>query len=192
VARSELKRSVEPEGEMMWRPQIKDDAKTLTPVFLSFAVLGWCLLAVPPLGLRIPGASSVETGLFVGLILGPLVAPIRVRWKKPEVDVKPEEQTLYLEGKMKRYSLLFQVNGGAFAIAKLLDEPEPPGGLSIKALSLGAIVFSLLMTADIWLWGAGMRNLYGAKLFRPVGQSILLMIGALLCSAWILVGWSGE
>ncbi len=30
----------------------------------------------------------------------------------------------YTTGKMKRYSLLFAVNGGAFAIAKLLGESE--------------------------------------------------------------------
>jgi hypothetical protein len=139
--------------------------------------------------LDLPGASPTETGLLFGLILGPIIGPMLGRWKKPEELVPTPEQALYLDGKMKRYSLLFQVNGGAFAIAKLLDAPKPPGGLGIAALSFGAAAFSVVMTADIWLWGAGMRNAYGAKLFRPVGQAILLMIGALLCSAWILVGW---
>jgi hypothetical protein len=95
---------------------------------------------------------------------------------------------------MKRYTLRFSVNGAAFAIAKLLIEPNPPGALSWEGLSVGAILFTILMTADIWLWGAGMRNKHGAKLFRPVGQTILLMIGALLCGAWglVLVPSSGK
>jgi hypothetical protein len=173
-----------------WK-QTQEDLSTLAPVGLSFALLLLCGLAMSQLCWHLPGAGSTETGLLLGLILGPVIGPMLARWKKPEEPVQPQEQSLYLEGKMKRYSLLFQVNGGAFAIAKLLDGPKPPGGLGIAALSLGAVVFSVVMTADIWLWGASMRNTHGAKLFRPVGQAILLMIGALLCSAWVLVGWSG-
>jgi hypothetical protein len=174
-----------------WK-QTKEDLATLAPVGLSFALLLLCGFAMSTLGWRLPDASSKETGLLLGLILGPVISPMLGSWKKAgEERVQPQEQSLYLEGKMKRYSLLFQVNGGAFAIAKLLDGPNPPGGLGIAALSTGAVVFSVLMTADIWLWGASMRNAYGARLFRPVGQAILLMIGALLCSAWILVGGSG-
>ena len=30
----------------------------------------------------------------------------------------------YIDGKMKRYSLMFAVNGGAFALAKLLPDPR--------------------------------------------------------------------
>ena len=172
-----------------WK-QTKEDLATLAPVGLSFALLLSCGLAMSTLGWSLKGASSKETGLLLGLILGPVIGPMLGRWKKAEGPVQSQEQALYLEGKMKRYSLLFQVNGGAFAIAKLLDGPKPPGGLGITALSLGAVMFSVVMTADIWLWGASMRNAHGAKLFRPVGQAILLMIGALLCSAWVLVGWS--
>ena len=173
-----------------WK-QTKEDLATLAPVGLSFALLLLCGVAMSRLGWHLRGANCTETGLLLGLILGPIVGPMLGRWKKAEEPVQPQVQTLYLEGKMKRYSLLFQVNGGAFAIAKLLDGPKPPGSLGIAALSLGAVVFSVLMTADIWLWGASMRNAHGGKLFRPVGQAILLMIGALLCSAWVLVGWSG-
>jgi len=191
MARVEQERSVE-RGVVTWWPQTRKDLATLVPVGLSFALLLLCGLVVSTLGWRISGASSTETGLLLGLILGPVIGPTLGRWDTADEPVEPQQQTLYLEGKMKRYSLLFQVNGGAFAIAKLLDAPEPPGGLGIAALSLGALVFSVLMTADIWLWGAGMRNTYSARIFRPVGQSILLMIGALLCSAWVLVGWSGE
>jgi hypothetical protein len=116
------------------------------------------------------------------------------KWKvpgTPDKEINRDDQALYLEGKMKRYSLLFSVNGGAFAIATLFNEPTPPGGLSITSLSVGATVFTVLMTADIWLWGAGMRNRHGSVLFRPVGQTILLMIGALLTSGWTLIGVAG-
>jgi len=54
----------------------------------------------------------------------------------------------YIEGKMKRYNLLFAVNGGAFAIAKLFGEPNTQkilGGLSPKALAIGAIVLTAVM-----------------------------------------------
>ncbi|HJR60909.1 MAG TPA: hypothetical protein VJ813_15975 [Vicinamibacterales bacterium] len=164
---------------------------TLAPVGLSFALLLLCGLAISTLGWHLPSATSKETGLLFGLILGPVVAPMLGRRTPAKEPVPSAQQALYLDGKMKRYSLLFQVNGGAFAIAKLLDGPKPPGGLGIAALSTGAVVFSVLMTADIWLWGAEMRDAYGARVFRPVGQAILLMIGALLCSAWVLVGWTG-
>ena len=175
---------------MNWWTQIKEDLATLAPVGLSFAILIFCGLAASRLGIHVPGTTATETGLFVGVILGPVLGPTLGRWTTGPREVETAAQALYLEGKMKRYSLLFSVNGGAFAVAKLLGQPNPPGGLGIAPLSLGAIVFSILMIADIWLWGAGMRNAHGARLFRPVGQTILLMIGALLCSAWILVGWS--
>ena len=91
---------------------------------------------------------------------------------------------LYLDGKMQRYTLLFSVNGGVFAIVQLL--PRGHLALDLGTLAIGAALFTVLMTADIWLWGADMRNQHGHTLFRPVGQGILLMIGALLVGGWIL------
>ena len=61
---------------------------------------------------------------------------------------------------MVQYSLLFALNGGSFAIAKLLG-PEGQrigGGLPLRALALGAIIFTLLMCRDIYLFGEMMRN----------------------------------
>ena len=95
---------------------------------------------------------------------------------------------LYLDGKMQRYTLLFSVNGGVFAIVQLL--PRGHLALDLGTLAIGAALFTVLMTADIWLWGADMRNQHGHTLFRPVGQGILLMIGALLVGGWILA-WTG-
>ena len=169
---------------MDWWTQTKVDLETLRPVLLSFAILA----VAGALGKVL--YQPLEVGLLVGVILGPVAGPMIGKWKFLEDNkegVRREDQALYLEGKMKRYSLLFSVNGGAFAIAKLLNAPAPPGGLSIGGLSVGAIVFTTLMTSDIWLWGAGMRIRHGKDVFRPVGQTILLMIGALLASGWALV-----
>ncbi|HYR91728.1 MAG TPA: hypothetical protein VE422_47200 [Terriglobia bacterium] len=169
---------------MDWWTQTKDDLDTLRPVLLSFAILA----VTGALGKVLN--QPLELGLLAGVILGPVAGPMIGKWKfsgGSDEEVKREDQALYLDGKMKRYSLLFSVNGGAFAIAKLLNAPTPPGGLSIGGLSVGAIVFTVLMTADIWLWGAGMRKRHGTTMFRPVGQTILLMIGALLTSGWALV-----
>jgi hypothetical protein len=59
--------------------------------------------------------------------------------------------TLYEAGKKRRYDLLFAVNGGAFAIAQLLNNsPDKPlGGLSLPDLAIGMAVFTILMVWDI-------------------------------------------
>jgi hypothetical protein len=67
----------------------------------------------------------------------------------------------YIDGKMKRYSLMFALNGGAFALAKLLPDPNASrilGGLSMEALAVGAILFTILMWRDIYLFGEMMRR----------------------------------
>jgi hypothetical protein len=42
---------------------------------------------------------------------------------------------------------------------------------SYAGVSVGAALFTVIMTSDIWIWGASMREQHGAKLFRPVGQT---------------------
>ena len=168
----------------VWLNQVKSDLVTLRPVALSFFVV----LLAGGVALTVH-RNYLQDGLLAGLVLGPIFAPMVARWKNNvENVVSASDTTLYIEGKLKRYSLLFSVNGGAFVIAKLIGGEHPPGGLSMIGLSTGAVMFTLLMTADIWLWGSGMREQHGTKLFRPVGQTILLMISALLSSGWILVG----
>jgi hypothetical protein len=80
---------------MTWWNQIKEDLATLAPVGLSFALLLVCGLAMSTLGWRLQSASATETGLFLGLILGPVFAPAVGRWKKAEEPVQPQAQTLY-------------------------------------------------------------------------------------------------
>ena len=70
----------------------------------------------------------------------------------------------YIDGKMKRYSLMFAVNGGAFAIAKLMAENGKAsntillGHLQLWHLALGAILFTVLMVIDIYLFGQMMKK----------------------------------
>lgn len=100
----------------------------------------------------------------------------------------------YIDGKMKRYSLLFAVNGGAFAIAKLMAETGKDsntillGHLRLWHLALGAIVFTVLLVVDIYLWGSMMkREFLGDRAFNIPGKMILIFLGVLLVSAWSLV-----
>ena len=100
----------------------------------------------------------------------------------------------YIDGKMKRYSLMFAVNGGAFAVAKLMAESGKSGGtillgnLRLWQLALGAIIFTLLMVVDIFLFGQMMkRKFLGDLAFNVPGKFILFFLGVLLVTAWVLV-----
>jgi hypothetical protein len=100
----------------------------------------------------------------------------------------------YIEGKMKRYNLLFAVNGGAFAIARLFGEPNTQkilGGLTPKALAIGAIVFTVVMWCDIYLFGKMMRDtFFGGKLiFQRPGQIILGLLSLFLIAGWVLAAF---
>jgi hypothetical protein len=100
----------------------------------------------------------------------------------------------YIDGKMKRYSLLFSVNGGAFAIAKLMSGPDKAanaillGRLRLWHLALGSILFTLLMVIDIYIWGHMMKTKFLSDLaFNAPGKCILGVLGALIIIAWVLV-----
>lgn len=97
----------------------------------------------------------------------------------------------YIDGKMRRYGLLFSVNGGAFAIAKLMADENTAnllGRVSVKQLALGAIVFTVVMVVDIWLFGQMMRKEFLEELaFTKRGKTILLLLGSLLITCWALV-----
>ena len=102
----------------------------------------------------------------------------------------------YIEGKMKRYSLLFSVNGGAFAIAKILSEPNSTrilGGLTLQELAIGAVLFTILMGIDIFLWGQMMRTKFfdGELVFKWAGKSILILLCILLILAWLIAAFGG-
>ena len=104
-----------------------------------------------------------------------------------------EASDLYENGKHRRYSLLFSVNGGAFAIAKLLTgEPGKPGvvlgSLTLTELAVGMAIFTAVMVADIYAFGEKMRSNYLDNAFGPKGKAVLILLGALLCIGWLLVG----
>lgn len=169
--------------------QLVDDLSKLRPVGVSFLLVFLALGSVLLLYPRFLDWQHAQLGLLLGVLLGPVLGALTSRWKNDkDSDVCKDISRLYLEGKMTRYSLLFSVNGAAFAIVQLSTERKLPGELSIFGLSLGLIVFTVLMIADVWLWGADMREKHSLKLFRPAGQIILLMIGALIVAGWALIG----
>jgi hypothetical protein len=98
--------------------------------------------------------------------------------------------TLYEAGKKRRYDLLFAVNGGAFAIAQLLNKPDSklPGSLSLTDLAIGMTIFTILMVWDIYAFGEKMRDRHlPGEVFGPVGKAVLRLIGLLIVSGWLLV-----
>ena len=105
---------------------------------------------------------------------------------------------LYETGKHRRYSLLFAVNGGAFAIVSLRAEritsaePLAPvdlgpiaGGLTLTHLAVGMALFTILMGVDIWAFGERMRARENS-LFNGVGKVVLVTICAFIAIGWIL------
>ena len=110
---------------------------------------------------------------------------------------------VYEEGKHRRYSLLFSVNGGGFAIAHLLADKPPGhqviGRLGVWHLSLGLLLFTILMVYDIYKFGDKMSHLQKnldptspLEIFGRVGKGVLLVIGTLLCLGWLLAGLAGR
>jgi len=101
-----------------------------------------------------------------------------------------ESFKIYEDGKHRRYGLLFGVNGGAFAVAKLFTDPDAVsllGNLNLSQLAIGMIIFSIVMTADIYMFGQKMRETYLPGAFGPQGKAVLILIGLLICVGWFLV-----
>jgi hypothetical protein len=101
-----------------------------------------------------------------------------------------ESFKIYEDGKHRRYELLFGVNGGAFAVAKLFTDKDATallGNLKLSELAIGMILFTIVMTADIFMFGQKMREAYLPDAFGIQGKVVLLLIGLLLCAGWFLV-----
>ena len=108
----------------------------------------------------------------------------------PERDFPAESFKAYEDGKHRRYELMFAVNGGAFAIAKIFADKDAAvvlRHLSVRELSVGMILFTVVMVADIFSFGLKMRNTYLPSAFGWQGKTVLVLIGALLCTGWSLV-----
>jgi hypothetical protein len=86
------------------------------------------------------------------------------------------------------------VNGAAFAIGRLLvggsgQERIVLGGMTVWMLALAMAFFSAVMTYDIWAFGERMRGM-DSELFGTPGKIVLVLLGALLVMAWIIVGFA--
>jgi hypothetical protein len=166
--------------------------KPLVPVFLFLICLSLGVFAGVALHKPVGG---LITGAVLGVIIG-AVAGKYLEHPKPPPGAQTsgkdilEKYGVYMDGKMKRYSLLFGVNGGAFAIVQLLADQSKtlPGQLTLPKLAVGAILFTAVMVADIWQWGQLMRRaeFVGEMAFTHIGKAILLSIGALIISGWVL------
>lgn len=112
----------------------------------------------------------------------------------------PAAFQIYEAGKQRRYALLFSVNGACFAVAKLVVGPNPAlvlGGLTLRNLAVGAIVFTILMAVDVFFFGQHMRATIpdaqgGTRsdyidVFGWIGKAVLAAIAMLLCTGWALV-----
>lgn len=102
---------------------------------------------------------------------------------------------LYETGKHRRYGLLFSVNGGAFAIVKLLagESEKGPivlGYLKLPQLAIGMVLFTIVMVADIFMFGEKMRADVLPGAFGWQGKLVLILLGFLLCAGWLLAGFS--
>lgn len=101
---------------------------------------------------------------------------------------------VYQDGKMKRYTLFFAVNGGAFAILKIpvehgQNELQWFGNVFLSEyMPWGMVLFSILMFVDIWNFGWLMRREgLSTYAFKGPGQAILMAITALIMTGWLLL-----
>jgi hypothetical protein len=106
--------------------------------------------------------------------------------REQEPGLNLEGLKTYVEGKAALYKLLFAVNGGAFAIATLKDNPLP-----VPALAVGAILFTVTLCVDMWRFSMKMRTLVEAgenhsaqMVLGPAGKWVLVMSGALIVLGW--------
>lgn len=108
----------------------------------------------------------------------------------PEEKKVSENFKAYEDGKHRRYNLLFTVNGGAFAVAKLFADRNNAnvlGSLTLRQLAIGMILFTIVLVLDIYMFGEKMRTRYIPDVFSWQGKIVLVLLGILICAAWFLV-----
>jgi hypothetical protein len=95
------------------------------------------------------------------------------------------QMQLYIDGKMRRYNLLFAVNAGLIAVGTFARGGAAAVPAEFWILSCLAIFLTGLFVADIWVFGM-LFNRADDRFFGPVGKLVLLLIGASLISAWFV------
>lgn len=103
----------------------------------------------------------------------------------------------YEDGKHRRYTLLFAVNGGMLAIMKGMSDAghQALAGLSLPKTAIGMACFVVLMGTDIWVFGSRMRKQSGDAglplrdgVFSLWGRLVLASICLLLAAGWLFAG----
>jgi hypothetical protein len=101
-----------------------------------------------------------------------------------------DEYRVYQDGKARRYTLLFSVNGGALAILEFATEVDSANLFS--AMPYGLILFTATMFIDIWAFGSALHAEV-EQAFRLIGRFVLTTICGLIIAAWSLMAlqqWS--
>jgi len=101
---------------------------------------------------------------------------------------------IYEDGKHRRYTLLFSVNGAVAAITKLSPRSDM-GAVGYWLLAAGMIAFTILMGYDIWIFGRNLRNEVGENIsgkehegmFSRHGRFVLYMCCGLIVLGWFLM-----
>ena len=98
----------------------------------------------------------------------------------------------YENGKHRRYTMLFSINGGAFAVAKVLVGHSPQtaivlGSLSIQQLAIGMMLCTCVVVLDIFAFGERVRTTYLENAFQCQSKVVLFLLGGLLFAGWLLV-----
>jgi hypothetical protein len=105
---------------------------------------------------------------------------------------KLQGMSTYIDGKLKRYNLLFTVNAGAFVIGQIVkDNPQQTwGGLALWHVALGAMLFTVIMAVDIYLFAAMMkRHFLGELIFNTPGKAVLVLLCLIVIGGWWLAAF---
>jgi hypothetical protein len=101
----------------------------------------------------------------------------------PPQSQSMELAKLYEDGKHRRYSLLFAINGGAFAVAKLVTQDCTNhacvlGALKLWELALGMMLMTATMVWDIYKFGDKMSEKVD-RAFTWIGKTGALLAGCI-------------
>jgi len=101
---------------------------------------------------------------------------------------------IYEDGKHRRYSLLFAVNTAVAGLAAIVHFGSW-GTFGRGAVTVGMIIFTILMGFDIWVFGQRMRRDVGDDagdtnqgIFSFTGKLVLWVCCGLLVFGWACVG----